>query len=245
MSTDLNTVEDDDEPGARSPALPLLLREIDNLQAAIRRHFPEIPETVTVVVPRGRRSMLAYSQPTAGGSRGETVDEIGISAEHLGGRVESVATSVLHEAVHARARALGIQDTSRGGRWHNRRFGERAFDMGLKVAQHSRIGCTTPGLMDETFIQYTAELRSLEHALVLVRQDRAQLSQPGPGDTGSGKTSEVTSGKLVSAICGCVTESKLPRRIRTSAGSWEEASIWCRICSSFFKTTETEVSRAC
>lgn len=231
--TDLLSPDDEDRPAG--PALLVLLRVIENMQAAIRRRYPEIPETVTVVVPKGRRSRLAYFAAGCWRVNGETVDEIGISAEHLGDGIESVATSVLHEAAHARAKSLGIQDTSRGGRWHNRRFGELAFDMGLRVAEHSRIGCITPGLRAETFLTYADELRSLEQALVLVRQDRALRVSPGPGTGTPGPSGpQVASGKYVSAICHCITESNLPRRIRICAGSWEEASIWCGICSSFF-----------
>lgn len=228
-------------------ALLVLLREIERLLAAIRREHPEIPETVTIVVPRGRRRMVAYFSPGCWRVQGGEVDEIGISAEHLADGVESVATSVLHEAAHARARALGIQDTSRGGRWHNRRFGELALDMGLKVAQHSSIGCTTPGLRSEAFIRYADELRSLEQALVLVRQDRTPPVGPGPGGgIGGPGGSQAASRKYVSAICHCMTESSLPRRIRISNGSWEAGSIWCRICSSsFVEATKTEPSRAC
>jgi len=115
--------------GAPDAVIVDLLRSIEGLLTALRRRHPDIPETVTLVVPRGRRQMLAYFSPGCWSVRGGEVDEIGITAEHLDDGVESVATSVLHEAAHARARALSIRDTSRGGRWHNRRFGELAFDM--------------------------------------------------------------------------------------------------------------------
>lgn len=221
--------------------LLLLLREIENLQTAIRRHHPEIPEAVTVVVPKGRRSRLAYFAVDCWRVNGEIVNEIGISAEHLGDGIESVATSVLHEAAHARAKALGVHDTSRGGRWHNHRFGQLAYDMGLKVARHDRIGSITPGMRDEAFIRYADELRSLEQALVLVRQDRLQRVRRGSGTGAEGSgPSDTTSGKYISAICRCRNGAHLPRRIRVSAGSWQDASIWCRICSSFFRAAETE-----
>lgn len=244
MSAESDLLSWGDEHSAADPALLVLLRGVEDLLTAVRRNFPEIPETVTIIVPRGRRRMLAYFSPGCWRVHGGEVDEIGISAEHLGDGIESVATSVLHEAAHARARALGIRDASRGGRWHNRRFAELAFDMGLKVVNDGRVGCTTPGLRDQTLIQYADELRALERALVLVRQSRQRRAEPVPGSgvddpEGGGA---VASGKYVSAVCHCVTESNLPRRIRIAARSWEEHSIWCRLCRSFFRVAEREAS---
>ena len=56
---------------------------------------------------------------------------------------EDVLVTLLHEACHAWAQANDVQDTSRQGRWHNKRFAKIARRIGLVAEPDSRIGHTT------------------------------------------------------------------------------------------------------
>ena len=62
--------------------------------------------------------------------------EINIGAGTLGRPIEEVAATLLHEMVHYYNYVNGIQDCSRGGTYHNRKFKEAAEAHGL-VVQHS------------------------------------------------------------------------------------------------------------
>lgn len=48
--------------------------------------------------------------------------EINISAEHLNRPCENVLATLLHEMVHLYCMEWGIADTSKNGRYHNKRF---------------------------------------------------------------------------------------------------------------------------
>ena len=62
--------------------------------------------------------------------------EINIGAGTLARPIEEVAATLLHEMVHYWNCVSGIQDCSRGGTYHNRRFKDAAESHGLTV-QHS------------------------------------------------------------------------------------------------------------
>ena len=62
--------------------------------------------------------------------------EINIGAGTLSRPIEEICATLLHEMVHYHNYLLGIQDCSRGGTYHNRRFRDSAEDHGLIVEHH-------------------------------------------------------------------------------------------------------------
>lgn len=72
--------------------------------------------------------------------------EINIGAGTLARPIEEVCATLLHEMVHYHNYELGIQDTSRGNTYHNRRFEEASEAHALCVALHPKYGwaITTP-----------------------------------------------------------------------------------------------------
>lgn len=73
--------------------------------------------------------------------------EINIGAGTLARPIEEVAATLLHEMVHYWNHCNGIQDTSRGSTYHNRRFKAAAEDRGLIVTHSDKYGWsqTAPG----------------------------------------------------------------------------------------------------
>ena len=59
-------------------------------------------------------------------SKNGATHEINIGAGTLSRPIEEVAATLLHEMVHYHNYVLGIQDCSRGGTYHNRRFRDSA-----------------------------------------------------------------------------------------------------------------------
>ena len=82
--------------------------------------------------------------------------EINICAEHLARPFEQVAETLLHEMVHLYNLQIGIQDTSRGGTNHNKKYKEAAEQHGLTVEKDAKYGWTKTSLNDEAkaFIQH-------------------------------------------------------------------------------------------
>ena len=68
--------------------------------------------------------------------------EINIGAGTLARPIEEVTATLLHEMVHYHNYILGIQDCSRGGTYHNRKFRDSAEAHGLIVDHHDKYGWT-------------------------------------------------------------------------------------------------------
>ena len=66
--------------------------------------------------------------------------EINIGAGTLARPIENVVATLLHEMVHYYNHVNGIQDTSRGNTYHNKRFRESAEARGLIVEHHPTYG---------------------------------------------------------------------------------------------------------
>ena len=75
--------------------------------------------------------------------------EINICAEHLARPFEQVAETLLHEMVHLYNLQIGVQDTSRGGTYHNKKYKEAAEKHGLTVEKDAKYGWTKTSLNDE------------------------------------------------------------------------------------------------
>lgn len=55
---------------------------------------------------------------------------------------EQVAETLLHEMVHLYNLQIGVQDTSRGGTYHNKKYKEAAEKHGLTVEKDAKYGWT-------------------------------------------------------------------------------------------------------
>ena len=116
-----------------------LVAALEHAWTAIRSHHPDVPQVVIVVAsgsdPRSRRLNLGHfaagrwqltnpDQPT-------DRPEVLVSGEGLQRGPVDVLGTLLHEAAHGLAHARKISDTSRQGRYHNRRYATLARELGL------------------------------------------------------------------------------------------------------------------
>jgi len=70
----------------------------------------------------------------------ENRHELNIGAGTLDRPVENVVATLLHECVHLWNIQQGIQDCSRGGTYHNKKFRDAATQRDLDISYDSRIG---------------------------------------------------------------------------------------------------------
>lgn len=105
--------------------------------------------------------------------------EINIGAGTLSRPIEDVAATLLHEMVHYYNYVNGIQDCSRGGTYHNKRFMEAAIARGLKVDHDPKYGwtLTRPG---EDLLDLVVENDLTD--ILITRNDRYHV---GVGTTGN------------------------------------------------------------
>jgi hypothetical protein len=137
------------------------------------------------------------------------------------GALEVLGT-LLHEAAHGLAQARGIQDTSRQGRYHNRRYVTLARQLGLEVASVKPIGWSATTVPQHTAGAYAGQLEELQAALVLWRRQEHRI--------GSGTRSR----NLLAATCGC------GRRIRVATAALAEAPILCGACEEPFESAVSD-----
>lgn len=111
-------------------------------------------------------------------SKNGSTHEINIGAGTLARPIEEVSATMLHEMVHYYNFENGIQDCSRGGTYHNRRFKESAETHGLTVAHHEKYGwvITSPSDRLLDFV--------LENGLTDIQINRNELTGFRPTGTG-------------------------------------------------------------
>ena len=190
---------------------------------AIRVRHPELPEVVIVVASgsgeRARRLTLGHFAPDRWEVRGNNRHEIMISGEGLKRGPVDVLGTLLHEAAHAVAVVRGVQDTSRGGRYHNRRFKAIAEELGLTIGVDRSIGWSLTTVPETTQHVYGDALDRLSDALVLWRREEVR---------GGGGGSE-PSRNLISCQCAC------SRKIRVAPSMLAVGSITCGLCGGDFE----------
>lgn len=224
-------------------------RALEGTWRAIQRLHPEVPR-VAIYIASGEGLKYGHFGP---GERwiersddGERVGlpEVLIAGEGLarGGRL--TFGTLLHEAVHASNAAQGIRDYSRGGRYHNTKFKDRAEAMGLDVHQLPPYGWARTTLPDATAETYAEQLADLEDAIgVYMRdlhktgvygQDDDEREREGDGDgdgEGEGEPEKPKSRHL-KAECTC------GRKIRASRSVLEAGPILCALCGDPFTAAD-------
>src|SRR4029450_2104799 len=196
-----------------------LVAALEHAWTAILTQHPDVPQVVIVVAsgsdPRSRRLNLGHfaagrwhlTDPNKPTDRPEVL----VSGEGLQRGPVEVLGTLLHEAAHGLAHARSIQDTSRQGRYHNRRYATLAGELGLEVAHLQPIGWSATSVPGPTAGRYGEVLAELGAALVLWR--RAEQANPaGPG----------RSRNALACSCACA------RRIRVAPSVLEIAPICVR-----------------
>jgi hypothetical protein len=157
---------------------------------------------------------------------------------------EDVLVTLLHEACHVWAQVGGVRDTSRDGRYHNRRFAEIALIIGLAVVKDSAVGHRTPGLVPWARADYADLLGELDRGLVLAREPKTARPNGGDphldddvdqdADTTGPTDSALSSAKYVFASCRCQVGRRNAVTIRVAKGSWRPGAIGCSVCGAPF-----------
>jgi hypothetical protein len=205
-------------------AASLLVAALEHAWQTIRRRHPDVPEAVLVVASgsEGKRLNLGHFAPHRWQVNGSDRHEVLIGGEGLQRGPLEVLGTLLHEAAHGLAQARQLQDTSRGGRYHNRRYATLARELGLEVASVTPIGWSATTVPETTATAYASQLEELQAALVLWRRQEARM--------GTGTRSR----NLLAAACGC------GRRIRVAKATLAEAPILCGACTQPFQPADAD-----
>lgn len=187
---------------------PLVLAaELAAAWAEIQRHHPELPD---LAAPE---SLIGESSSACGAE---------LSFERL-----------LHEAVHGIAAARGVRDTSRAGRYHNRRFLSIAEELGLDHPDepHPSSGFSLVTLTPAAKKRYRAAGERLRRAL---RAHDAATAADSPRSFRGPAARHGSSGGgvRVKAVCDC------GRNVRVVPSVLAQAPIVCGGCGKPFRIPE-------
>jgi hypothetical protein len=201
-----------------------LVTALESAYDALRERHPDLPRVVFITgrgivgKPQGWR-WGHYSRNSWMLVRRKQAPEIFIAGELF--KLGAVPTfeTIAHEAVHALAVAREIKDTSRGHRYHNKRYLNLAVELGLRYAGRTpdpMVGFSEVVLRPETKAAYADTIRELRLALIAHIPAEVSIPEP-PADR-----------NYVKAVCAC------GRRIRASRRVLAEGPITCGLCGRTF-----------
>jgi hypothetical protein len=206
-------------------AASVLVAALEHTWQTIRTRHPDVPDAVLVVASgtEGKRLNLGHFAPHRWHVQGADRHEVLVGGEGLQRGPIDVLGTLLHEAAHGLSQARSVQDTSRGGRYHNRRHAQLARELGLEVTSVQPIGWTATTVPDTTAAAYAGQLEGLAAALVLWRRQEHRI--------GTGSRSR----NLLACTCAC------GRRIRAAKATLAQAPILCALCEDPFQPDDQEL----
>jgi hypothetical protein len=166
----------------------------------------------------------AAKKKRAKGKPAPMVHEVLISGEGLARGGKETLCTLLHEAAHGIGNARKIGNTSRGGRYHNKRFKALGEELGLVVTEQGSRGWA------HTVISAAAAKR---WAKLIKALDAAIAKSFRIGETTKKKAAP---SRMLKAQCDCRLGNV--RTIRLSRKVFEVAAIVCDVCMSNFELCE-------
>lgn len=153
--------------------------------------------------------------------KGDNQYELNIGAGTMDRPIENVVSTMLHEMVHIFNLQNGIQDCSRGGTYHNKKFKEKAESVGLNIEYDCRIGWSITSPSDQ-LILYIAD-KGWED-IMIGRTEGISLGEFTGGKTKTKKPSSTR--KYVCPSCGI------------SVRATKEVKIICANCAEIMTKEE-------
>lgn len=141
--------------------------------------------------------------------------EINITAEYLNRSMAEIAGTLIHEMVHLYNLAKGVQDCSRGGTYHNKRFKAEAEKRGLVIECTEKYGWTKTSLQPET-LEFVNNLGVIDFKL---HRLSGKLTEKKP-------TKKVASYKYECPVCG------------QSFTSTKQLTLKCADCDELLEVTK-------
>lgn len=227
-----------------------VVRAAETLWAAIQARHTDTPDAVIITgmgaqgdgwLRLGHHRARTWAIDEEGdATRDARVTEIFISGECLAAGARQVLSTLLHEAAHGIAHVRGVQDTSRQGRYHNRRFVAIAEEVGLTTATeaHPVIGWSHTEAGDDVVAEYAKELEAVEQALTAARIPCALEFTGGKVRKGGTEADPTDPPKKKSGMVKMVCACEQPNIIRASRKVAASAAIRCDDCDTHFKEAE-------
>jgi hypothetical protein len=191
------------------------LAVLESAWAAIRRRHADLPLVAfTIGGSETTRGHFHAETWADNAESGFTRSEVFLAGERLKDGPREVLATLLHEAAHALAHVRKIQDTSRGGRFHNGKFRDLGVELGLTVTQVKGIGWSGTVLTDEAADTYRVVLDKLA-AVESFRRPLTRAAATGRKNNNNGR------------VIQCPT---CQRKARISVSALEVGPVVCWPC---------------
>ena len=179
-------------------SLKPVIEELESLFSKFNARFftDKLEKPVITVSPDHTRGAYGWCTGWKAWKAGEDEGhyEINLCAEYLNRPFEETCGTLIHEMVHLQNLQDGIQDTSRSGTYHNKKFKETAETHGLTVEKGEKYGWHKTALAPEA-LEFVQSLGKKGFTLV----------RPRPlGLKGSSKGGGSSSRKYVCPCCGTI-----------------------------------------
>ena len=137
-------------------SLKAVIEKLESLFSKFNEQFYEgkIQKPVIAVSPDTTKGAYGWctswkAWTTANDSEDDGYYEINMCAEHLNRSFSEICSTLLHEMVHLWNLQNNVQDTSRNGSYHNKKFKEAAEQHGLIIEKDEKYGWTRTSLNKE------------------------------------------------------------------------------------------------
>ncbi|WP_367138550.1 MULTISPECIES: hypothetical protein [Streptomyces] len=212
--------------GKRDPG-SLIVSTLEKAWRDVQQHNPSVPEVIFITGTGVEKDGVKWGHFHAEQWVTESgrVHELFVSGEALNREPVETMTTLLHEAAHGVGYEQGIKNTSRRGKYHNRKFVQLAGNLGLMWPDgqnpDTTRGFSAVVMRPETVTLYAATIEAL-------KAGRAAWRELGltPADEAKPKSTNTKP----KAECACPG-----RYIWTARRTLEEAPVICGTCEEEFQ----------
>jgi len=221
----------------KAPSITPIVIELDLLFEKFNERFfdSELSKPVITLSEVGRRNAYGWFTTEMIWQDGKKCRhyEINICPEFLNRPIEDVCGTLLHEMVHLKNAQDGIQDCSRSGQYHNKKFKLCAEQHGLIVTKTLKYGFAVTSLTMETLVFInTLNLTAFDLFRNLnIVSGASECEADDPTDE-STKTSSTR--KYICPVCP-----------KTSFWASREIKVRCDVCKELFIMSSSVGKKAC
>jgi hypothetical protein len=237
--TDLTLFTDTTPPGAgvTAPVVhgAVIISAVETAWREIRRRFTGVPDISVTVPPTASAQDPTKCAALRTGRRfvrdGHLAMELQVSSGTLGLGGRPLMEGLLHHAAHGLALTRGVSDTSSAGRWHNKRYGRLAREVGLTPPMRATkvVGLAHCPLADAEAEAWAQVIAALDAAGAV--QLEATVESAVPPRTGR-------AGYRFPIVCEC---APVPRRQHVTPFFFQQGPLLCGLCLAKFRPADDVV----
>ena len=186
------------ETMTKNDTIQAVIEKLESIFTVFNEHIfnGQLEKPIIIVAPDTMRGSYGWcsSKKIWKGDEEQEFYEINLCAEYLTRPFEETTETLLHEMIHLKNMMDGVKDTSRSGKYHNRKFRDTAERYGLEVEQDSKYGFSRTKYSEKTLAWLNAEFPE-ENAFPLYRMKF--LEPPKKSNTK----------KYVCPVCGAIVRA--------------------------------------